>query len=53
MRGLPVLLAAATLCLGGILRVWQAGQDGWLLAGAGLILVGAWLALEVRRGDDK
>ena len=48
---LPILLTAASLCAAGILRVWQEGRDGYLLAGAGLVIVGAWLAAELMKKD--
>jgi hypothetical protein len=50
-RRLPIILAAAVLCAAGVLRAWQEGSEGWLLAGAGLIFAGAWLAMEIRDRD--
>jgi hypothetical protein len=53
-RRLPVLLVAATLCGAGIMRAWSQGWSGALLAGAGLVLVGAWLAGElIERNTEK
>jgi hypothetical protein len=53
LRRLPVILAGAALCAGGVIRAVQNGLDGYLLAGAGLILVGAWLAMEIHDRDKE
>lgn len=49
----PILLTAAGLCAAGVLRIWGEGRDGYMLAAAGLVLIGAWLAMEIRDRDGK
>jgi hypothetical protein len=47
LRSLPLLLAAALLCVGGAVRVAQSGQEeGYALLAAGLVILGGWAALE-------
>jgi hypothetical protein len=54
VRRLPVLLSAAALIAGGVIRAIQHGLEGSLLAGAGLVVLGAWLSAELRdRDQDK
>lgn len=47
----PLLLAAALACAAGAFRVAEASDatEGWMLLGAGLVTLGAWIALEVQR----
>lgn len=47
MRRWPLLLSSAVLCAGGIVVAWGWDRDGSLLAGAGLVAFGCWLALEI------
>lgn len=51
---LPILILA--FAVGGVIRIRETGgSDGYLLAGASLVMLGAWLALEVEafhRKDD-
>lgn len=54
-KSLTPLAVAAVLLLAGAIRIMQAGaegRDGYALLGAGLLIVGAWLAMEIRGGDD-
>lgn len=55
MRTLPVALAAAVLLIAGSVRVLAAGldaYDGTALLAAGLVTLGVWLGMEVRKGGD-
>jgi hypothetical protein len=51
-RHWPPLVAAFLFCAAGVLRIWQEGREGYLLAGAGLVAFGVWLGQEVLSGND-
>jgi len=48
-----ILLSAAVLCASGVLTAWAWDRTGALLAGAGLVFAGAWLALMIRDRDKE
>lgn len=53
-RNLPLLLvAAATFIVGGYRFVWTDDRDASVVVGVGVLLIGAWLALEVQRLSDQ
>lgn len=52
-RHWSILAVAVGVLFAGVIRSWQEGRDGWLIAGAALIILGAWLATEIHDGNGR